>query len=85
MGQFAEELRAGIDEAARKTAEASRDGDAGGAEAWRERLLFLRRVAGRHGLGPWPHTEPSAGPGQPVANSPLPRDRESGSMVRAAG
>ena len=58
MGQFAEELRAGIDEAARKMTEARLAGDDYGAETYRERLEFLRRVARRHGLGPWP--EPRA-------------------------
>ena len=45
MGRFADELRAGIDEAVRKMAEAQRAGDDYGAEAYRERLSFLRRVA----------------------------------------
>ena len=64
MGLLAEELRAGIDEAARKMTEARLASDHYGAEAWRERLGFLRRVAGRHGLGPWPWPcpEPTARP-----------------------
>ncbi len=61
MGLLAEELRAGIDEAARKMTEARLAGDDYGAETYRERLGFLRRVAGRHGLGPWPCPEPAAG------------------------
>jgi hypothetical protein len=59
MGLLAEELRAGIDEAARKMTEARLAGDDYGAETYRERLEFLRRVARRHGLGPCP--EPAAG------------------------
>jgi hypothetical protein len=59
MGLLAEELRAGIDEAARKMTEARLAGDDYGAETYRERLEFLCRVAGRHGLGPCP--EPTAG------------------------
>jgi hypothetical protein len=62
MGQFADELHAGIDEAARKMTEARLAGDHYGAEAYRERLGFLRRVAGRHGLGPWPCPKPAARP-----------------------
>ena len=61
MGQFAEELRAGIDEAARKMTEARLAGDHYGAETYRERLEFLRRVARRHGLGPRPCPKPAAG------------------------
>ena len=57
MGQFADQLHAGIDEAARKMSEARLAGDNYGAEAYRERLGFLRRVAKRHGLGPWPEPE----------------------------
>jgi hypothetical protein len=68
MGAFADELRAGIDEAVRKMAEARLAGDNYGAEAYRERLSFLRRVAARHGLGPWPSPDPVPGP--PAA--PLP-------------
>jgi len=59
MGAFADELRAGIDEAARKMADARLAGDNYGAEAYRERLSFLRRVAARHGLGPWPSPDPA--------------------------
>ena len=62
MGVFADELRAGIDEAAGKMEAARRDGDRYGAEAYRERLVFLRRIARRHGLGPWPCLEPAAKP-----------------------
>jgi len=57
MGQFADQLHAGIDEAARKMSEARLAGDNYGAEAYRERLGFLHRVAKRHGLGPWPEPE----------------------------
>jgi hypothetical protein len=32
------------------------------AEAYRERLGFLRRVAYRHGLGPWPRPEAAGRP-----------------------
>lgn len=52
MGEFADEVRAGIDEAARKMTEARAGGDDYGAEAYRERLGFLRRVARRHGVEP---------------------------------
>lgn len=47
MGVFADELRAGIDEAAREMAEARLAGDDYGAGAWRERLSYLRRIARR--------------------------------------
>ena len=59
MGRFADELRSGIDEAVRKMAEAQRAGDDYGAEAYRERLSFLRRVARRHGVGVWLGREPA--------------------------
>ncbi len=58
MAGFASGLRAGIDEAARKMAEARIAGDDYSVEAWRERLSCLRRVARRHGVelppGPGP-------------------------------
>ena len=47
-------MRAGIDEAARKMAEARLAGDDYGAGAWRERLAYLRRVARCHGVGSRP-------------------------------
>jgi len=50
MAGLAGELRTGIDEAARKMAEARSAGDDYGAGAWRERLAHLRRVARRHGV-----------------------------------
>jgi len=50
MAGLADELQAGIDEAARKMAEARLVGDDYGAGAWRERLAYLRRVARRHGV-----------------------------------
>ena len=50
MTIFADELQAGIDEAARKAAEARLDGDDYCAEAYRERLSYLRHVARRHGV-----------------------------------
>jgi hypothetical protein len=50
MAGFADELRAGIDEAAREMAGARLAGDDYGAGAWRERLSYLRRVARRHGI-----------------------------------
>lgn len=65
MGQFADELHAGIDEAIRKMTEARLAGDDCGAEAYCERLGFLCRVANRHGLGPWPCPKPAAGPAWP--------------------
>jgi hypothetical protein len=50
MGVFADELRAAIDEAARKMTEARRAGDEYGADSYRERLRYLRRVAAGHGV-----------------------------------
>jgi hypothetical protein len=50
MTIFADELRAGIDETARKVAKARLAGDDHCAEAYRERLSQLRRVARRHGI-----------------------------------
>jgi hypothetical protein len=69
MGIFADELHAGIDEAAREMTEARRAGDDYGAEAYRERLGFLRRVARRHGLGPWSCPEAAAGPSVATARA----------------
>lgn len=60
MGEFADELRAGIDEAARNMAEARVAGDDYGAEVYRERLRYLRRVALRHGVEAPPCPEPTA-------------------------
>jgi hypothetical protein len=58
MASLADELRAGLDEAARKMAEAQLETDDYGAGAWRERLSFLRRVARCHDVelppGPGP-------------------------------
>jgi len=78
MGVFADELRAGIDEAARKMTEARLAGDDYGTEAYRERLGFLRRVAHRHGLGPWPCPEPAARPARA-------RDEDAAALVRGGG
>ncbi len=50
MGVFADELRAGIGEAARKMTEARLAGDHFSAEAYRERLRHLRCIATRHGV-----------------------------------
>ena len=58
MAGFADELRAGIDEAARKMAEARLADDDYGVGAWRERLAYLRRVARRHGV----ELPPGSGP-----------------------
>jgi hypothetical protein len=58
MRTFTQELQTGIDEAARKVAEARLAGDDHGAEAYRERLAFLRRVARRHGVELPPHPAP---------------------------
>ena len=58
MAGFANGLQAGIDEAARKMAEARLAGDDYGAGAWRERLSYLRRVAQCHGV----ELTPSPGP-----------------------
>jgi len=63
MAGFAEELRAGIDEAARKMAEARLAGDDQGAGAWRERLSYLRRAARLHGVELSPSTPRSEGEG----------------------
>ncbi len=75
MGVFADELRAGIDEAARKMTEARLAGDDYGTEAYRERLAFLRRVAHRHGLGPWPCPEPAT----------RARDKDAAALARGGG
>lgn len=60
MRVFADELRAGIGEAARKIAEARLAGDDYGAEAYRERLSQLRRVARCHGVDIPPSPGPAA-------------------------
>jgi hypothetical protein len=54
MEEFADELRADIDEAARKMADAQADGDSYGADAYSERLKYLRRFALRHAVGSLP-------------------------------
>ena len=56
MTIIADELQAGIDEAARKAAEARLDGDDYCAEAYRERLSYLRHVARGHGVELLPRT-----------------------------
>ena len=63
MGEFATELRAGIDQAARNMTEAHRAGDDYGAEAYRERLHYLKLVALRHGVEAPPCPE-AAAPGE---------------------
>jgi hypothetical protein len=63
MGVFADELRAGMAEAARKMTEARLAGDDYGAEAYRERLRYLQRVAARHGVEATPGL---ADPGEDV-------------------
>jgi hypothetical protein len=85
MGVFADELRAGIDEAADKMEAARRDGDRYGAEAYRERLGFLRRVARRHGLGPWPCPEPAARPAGTRSEDAAALVQDSGRGPGAAG
>jgi hypothetical protein len=65
MRLFADELRAGIGEAARKMAEARLAGDDYGAEAYRERLFHLRRVARCHGLFPCAGQAGEPGDGRP--------------------
>ena len=60
MGLFADELRAGIGEAARKMTEARMVGDHFSAGAYCERLRYLRCIATRHGVEA--SAEP-AGPG----------------------
>jgi hypothetical protein len=62
MRTFTEELQTGISDAARKLAEARLGGDDHGAEAYRERLAFLRRVARRHGVELPPPGSPAAPP-----------------------
>lgn len=61
MAGFADELQAGIDEAARKLTEARLAGDDYGAGAWRERLSYLRCVARRHGVEFRPAPGPAGG------------------------
>ena len=56
MTLFADELRAGMDDSARKAAEARLDGDDHYAEAYHERLSYLRHVAGDHGVELLPRT-----------------------------
>lgn len=63
MGEFADELRAGIDQAARNMTEAQTAGDDYGAEVYRERLRYLKRVALRHGVEAPPCPEPAT-PGE---------------------
>jgi hypothetical protein len=69
MTIFADELRAGTDEAARKVAEARLAGDDHYAEAYRERLSYLQYVAGGHGVEllprPWLAADGQAGGGRP--------------------
>jgi hypothetical protein len=60
MGEFAEELRAGICEAARQMAAAREADDGYGAEVYRERLHYLRQVALRHSIQPPACPEPAA-------------------------
>jgi hypothetical protein len=54
MGVFADELPAAMGETARKMAEARLAGDDYAAEAYRERLRYLRRTAARHGVEAFP-------------------------------
>ncbi len=61
MGVFADELRAGIGEAARKMIGARLAGDHFTAETYLERLRYLQRVAVRHGIEASPET---ADPGE---------------------
>jgi hypothetical protein len=63
MGGFADELRAGIDQAARNMTEARSAGDDYGAEVYHERLHYLKRVALHHGVEAAPCREPAA-PGE---------------------
>ena len=73
MAGFSDELRAGIDEAGRKMAEARLAGDDYSVEAWRERLSYLRRVARRHGVELPPGPRPAGGkaPGRIAVTSLL--------------
>lgn len=50
MGVFADELRGGIGEAARKMIQARVVGDHFSAETYLERLRYLQRVAARQGV-----------------------------------
>jgi hypothetical protein len=59
MGVFAEELRAGIAEAARKMTESLMAGDDYGVEVYCERILHLTHVAQRHGVRVSPVSEPN--------------------------
>jgi hypothetical protein len=65
MGASADEVRDAMGEAARKLAGALLAGDDHGAEAYRERLRFLRSVAARHAL------PPAAGTARTAARQPL--------------
>jgi len=60
MTLFADEVRAGIDKAARKVAQARLDGDDSCAEAYRERLWYLWHAAGGHGVELLPRRGPVA-------------------------
>ena len=83
MAGFASGLRAGIDEAARKMAEAQLAGDDYGAGAWRERLSYLHRVARRSGVelapGPGPGGEACATTATPAPDSGARAGRPAGS------
>jgi hypothetical protein len=50
MGEFADELQAGIEEAARNIVGALAAGDDYGVEVYWERLCALKRAARRHGI-----------------------------------
>ena len=89
MTGFASGLRVGIDEAARKVAEAQLAGDDYGAGAWRERLSYLRRVARRYGVelapGPGPGGEACAATATPAPDSGARADRPAGSTRKESG
>ena len=89
MAGFASGLRVGIDEAARKVAEAQLAGDGYGAAAWRERLSYLRRVARRYGVelapGPGPGGEARATTATPAAASGAHAGRPAGSTRKESG
>lgn len=72
MGEFADELRAGIDQAARSMTEARRAGDDYGAEVYHERLCYLKRVALRHGVEVPACSGPSSPPSHDLGPLPPP-------------
>ncbi len=67
MGDFADGLRASIDDATRNMTDAQAEGDDHGADVYHERLLCLRRVALHHRIQP--HPAPNGQRGRPAKPS----------------